>query len=108
MLSLALNIAIGEWGPSKVGCGPLFGLKSDISRGPSCAIFDTLHCKKAAGVQVLTHAPPQTCPVVSRSPSGACQQTGGACRPTSEPRQAPPWYRAAFLAPTMLIMDSPG
>jgi transposase len=22
------------------------------------------------------------------------KQTGGACRPTSEPRQAPPWYRA--------------
>ena len=35
------------------------------------------------------------------------KQTGGACRPTSEPRQAPPWYRAP-LAPTVFIMDSPG
>src|SRR5208282_3366600 len=38
------------------------------------------------------------------------EQTGGACRPTSEPRQAPPWYRAPIStrAPTVLIMDSPG
>jgi hypothetical protein len=38
------------------------------------------------------------------------KQTGGACRPTSEPRQAPPWYRAPISTrtPTVLIMNSPG
>ena len=35
---------------------------------------------------------------------------GGACRPTSGPRQAPPWYRAPIStrAPTVLIMEGPG
>jgi hypothetical protein len=38
------------------------------------------------------------------------RQTGGACRLSSEPRQAPPWYRTPIStrAPTVLIMDSPG
>jgi hypothetical protein len=38
------------------------------------------------------------------------KQTDGACRPTSEPRQAPPRYRAPISTrvPTMLFMDGPG
>src|SRR5262249_38119691 len=36
------------------------------------------------------------------------EQTGGVCRPTSEPRQAPPRYRAPISALTVLIMDDPG
>jgi hypothetical protein len=38
------------------------------------------------------------------------KQIGGACRPSSEPRQAPPWYPAPIStrAPTVLIMDRPG
>ena len=57
-----------------------------------------------------THAPLQTCLLGSRRVSGASQTNQRRLSPTSEPRQAPPRYRApiSVRTPTVLIMNGPG
>ena len=57
-----------------------------------------------------THAPLQTCLLDTPRVSGAPQTNQRRLSPTSEPRQAPPRYRApiSMRTPTVLIMDGPG